>query len=509
MNRNENATKCQDLVLQSAAKKEKKMEHKKRIAIIGGGVSGSTTALHLSGRGTDVTLFEKAKDISSGPPYCHLHAGGNLYREISDAQCLTLLQQSIRFARAYPYAIDRRPTVIALPVDDPGTPGALIPRLEKLRDAYAALIENDPENAVLGCSEHYYRLYGRDEIDALAKRAAVADPVTADEWMIPAVHALDLDKLQYPLLLVQEYGINLFRYAAGVTLSLQAQQDVTLRLQTEVQRVEAIGAQWHVSYSDGTGIRSERFDYLINASGFRTGSIDDMVGVNVERMVEFKASYVSRHAAFAQHRFPEIIIHGRRGTPRGMAQFTPYAGGYFQLHGMSEEITLYSDGLAASTKESAQPRLEAHFIDKLDHRWEDTEIESRTCKAIEHVARFIPDFAKAVVGAKPLFGAQQIPGIDPTLRVAEVSFPRPHYARCEIVKVSSALDMADAIVKQLVSEKIVVGENAGGLPGQQRFYEEEIRELAGVVAQGRNYPTSMANLTVGEETTRFKMVQGE
>jgi len=203
MNRNENPTKCEDVALQSVAKKENPMQQKKRIAIIGGGVSGSTAALHLSGRGADITLFEKAQDISSGPPYCHLHAGGNLYREISDAQCLTLLQQSIRFARAYPYAIDRRPTVIVLPVDDPGTPGALIPRLEKLRDAYAALIENDPENAVLGSSEHYYRLYGRDEIDALAKRAAVADPVTADEWMIPAVHALDLDKLQYPLLLVQ------------------------------------------------------------------------------------------------------------------------------------------------------------------------------------------------------------------------------------------------------------------------------------------------------------------
>jgi len=271
---------------------------------------------------------------------------------------------------------------------------------------------------------------------------------------------------------------------------------VTLRLQTEVQRVEAIGAQWHVSYSDGTGIRSERFDYLINASGFRTGSIDDMVGVNVERMVEFKASYVSRHAAFAQNRFPEIIIHGRRGTPQGMAQFTPYAGGYFQLHGMSEEITLYSDGLAASTKESAQPRLEAHFIDKLDRRWEDTEIESRTRKAIEHVSRFIPDFAKAVVGAKPLFGAQQIPGIDPTLRVAEVSFPKPHYARCEIVKVSSALDMADAIVRQLVAEQIISSGSPGGSQVRHSVSEGQINILAGSVAQGRDYPQCMANLTV-------------
>jgi flavin-dependent dehydrogenase len=55
---------------------------KPKIGIIGGGVAGSTAALRLSGLGAEITLFEKATDISRGPPYCHLHAGGNLYREI-------------------------------------------------------------------------------------------------------------------------------------------------------------------------------------------------------------------------------------------------------------------------------------------------------------------------------------------------------------------------------------------------------------------------------------------
>jgi glycine/D-amino acid oxidase-like deaminating enzyme len=469
---------------------------KPKIGIIGGGVAGSTAALRLSGLGAEITLFEKAADISSGPPYCHLHAGGNLYREISDEQCLTLLRQSIDFVRAYPYTIDRRPTVIALPVDDPGTPEALLPRLKKLQKAYAELIESDFANAVLGEPEAHYRLYDRQTARALGRRKPVASPRTPDEWMIPALRELDLDALQYPLVLVQEYGINLFRYAAGVTLDLQAGEDVTLRLGTLVQSVEACGDQWHVAFSDSEGAHSDAFDYLINASGFRTGSVDDMVGVKAERMVEFKASYIAKHDTYRGTLFPEIIIHGQRGTPKGMAQFTPYPGGYYQLHGMSRSITLYDGGLVKSTDQSAQPQLEAHFIEKLDHAWKLSEIETRTKSAIAHVAQFIPAFCCAHTGSKPLFGAQQIPGDDPTLRVAEVAFPLPRYARCEIVKVSSALDMADAVLKQMVSEGVVENpDKKQFVPGHSRD-EQRLAEAARSVAHARGYPVSMADLTV-------------
>ncbi|HHD80114.1 MAG TPA: FAD-dependent oxidoreductase, partial [Campylobacterales bacterium] len=86
---------------------------KPKIAIVGGGVAGSTAGLYLSQLGLDITLFEQGESLVSGPPFCHLHAGGNLYREISDEQCITLLQQSIDLLRYYPYAIDYRPTVIA------------------------------------------------------------------------------------------------------------------------------------------------------------------------------------------------------------------------------------------------------------------------------------------------------------------------------------------------------------------------------------------------------------
>ena len=52
-----------------------------KIAIIGAGVAGSTIAIYLGRLGLDITLFERGDSIVNGPPFCHLHAGGNLYRE--------------------------------------------------------------------------------------------------------------------------------------------------------------------------------------------------------------------------------------------------------------------------------------------------------------------------------------------------------------------------------------------------------------------------------------------
>jgi flavin-dependent dehydrogenase len=56
----------------------------KTVGIIGGGIAGSTIALKLAEAGADVILFETKDSLVYGPPMCHLHSGGCLYREIAD-----------------------------------------------------------------------------------------------------------------------------------------------------------------------------------------------------------------------------------------------------------------------------------------------------------------------------------------------------------------------------------------------------------------------------------------
>ena len=62
-----------------------------------------------------VTLIEKGPSLVNGPPFCHLHAGGNLYREIPDEQCTVLLEQCIEICRLFPHCMDRRQVLLPNP----------------------------------------------------------------------------------------------------------------------------------------------------------------------------------------------------------------------------------------------------------------------------------------------------------------------------------------------------------------------------------------------------------
>ncbi len=466
----------------------------KNIVVIGGGVAGVSVALLLGTLGKKVTLIERKPTLISGPPFCHLHAGGNLYREIDDNQCLTLLRQSIDFAKVYPFAIDFRPTVIAIPTEDSGTPTALLRRLNLLKDEYAKFVSKEPEAKVLGEVEDYFHIFERKELEELAKEETPKSPKTPKEWIIPLAKHLNLDSVKYPLIMVQEFGINLFRLASGASLALESMSNVTIHYNSVVKDIKKSSWGFKV-FCEGDFEGEIEANYLINATGFRTGEIDDMLGIKSQRMVEFKSAYTAKWSK-REELFPEVIFHGARGTPQGMGQFTPYPAGYVQLHGMTQDITLYSDGLVSSSKDSSQPKLASHFIDKIENTWSKEEIQERTTRAIRHLANYLPDFAKeAEVGGPPLFGAQQIPGFDPSLRVAEVSFPLKNYARCEIVKVSSISDMAIAIFRD-IKDKESLENSLWSMVNFSEISEDSISRYAKEIAQSRGYPSEMGDRCV-------------
>ncbi|EGU50091.1 hypothetical protein VINI7043_15754 [Vibrio nigripulchritudo ATCC 27043] len=465
-----------------------------KVGIIGGGIAGSTSALKLSEMGLDVSLFEKRDSLVSGPPICHLHAGGNLYREISEAQCIELLRQSIDTVKLYRHTINIRPTVLAVPNSDSGSATEILPRLNAIKAYYQSLVNQDPTNKVLGEPESYFVEYSKGKLLSLKDKSQPKEPVTFDDWMIPFAQHTDLEQIKFPVIAVQEFGWSVFRLSSTVDLALESSSHCKVFLETEVQSVKQTNTGWELAYVHRNESKPEvvEVDYLINASGYETGTVDDWVNKPKQRLVEFKAAYVTRWEECRQL-WPEVIFHGPRATPAGMAQLTPYANGVFQLHGMTESITLFDDGLVASTEKSSQPELPNYLSNKIKHGWTVEQQSERTNRAIQHMSKFIPSFSGAKSEGKPLFGAQQVPGNDVTLRAADVSFEGSNYARMEIVKGSSALEAADRIARHMAEQGFVGrGEQSFNWQILDGIEESDVVGRAVELAKMRQYPDELA-----------------
>lgn len=465
-----------------------------KVAIIGAGVAGATIAMRLAELGIKVSLFEQGVSLVNGPPMCHLHAGGNLYREISDQQCLNLLEQSINTVRLYQHCVNVRPTVIAVPSQDDGQPEDLFPRLQLLQQRYQELVTADPRNQVLGHPDNYYCSYQYQDLKRIAERPLPSVPTSNDDWMIPFAKQANLEQLKYPVVLVQEYGLSSLRIAATAALTLQQLPNCQVHVETKVESLNQVGDSWCLCYRNKQDEAiSEEFDFIVNASGFRSGHIDNMAQFKRQRLVEFKAAYLTWWQTPAI--WPEVIFHGDRGTPQGMAQLTPYCNGLFQLHGMTKHITLFEGGLVESKAQDAQPTLPGKLLSKIEESWPQLELQQRTHSAIEHLGQFIDTFNSAKLAAKPLFGAQQIPGQDSSLRAAAVSFEGQRYARAEIVKASSALSSANIILERLIELGLAQDTRRDleqDFEVAQGLSEHAVINYAIKLATQRDYPTALA-----------------
>ena len=460
---------------------------KSHIGIIGGGIAGSTAAIKLSEKGYKVTLFESGPSLVNGPPICHLHAGGNLYRELPDQACLTLLEQSIATLKCYEYAINFRPTIIATPARDKGEATNLLPRLKKLKSQYSDLVTEDSDNKVLGAVDDYYKVYSKIDLKKLVKLETPNSPNTSDEWMISFAKSINIDDFKSDFYLVQEYGVSLFRLAAGVEMTLKQSYNCTVLTNAKVDEVTDISNGWLIQFVKDNKTETLQVDYLVNAAGFRSGVIDDILGEKRQRMAEIKAAYLVKWPE-QKGIWPEVIFHGLRGTADGMASLTPYFNNHMQLHGMTEQITLFKGGLTVSTDESAQPAILKDHLQKVDSGWELKEIEKRTQNAIDHVVELIPSFKGAKPAGPPLFGIQQIPGTDASNRTADASFSGTKYARAEIIKLSSALTAADKIINKLES----LGFTSGNEEPINQLSYDDVKEKAKEIAVERGFPSDLA-----------------
>jgi hypothetical protein len=69
--------------------------------------------------------------------------------------------------KVYPHSVNPRPTVIALPKFDKREPVDLLPRLQKIKEKYSQLVNQDASNKVLGEPSDYFEFFSRSQLEAL------------------------------------------------------------------------------------------------------------------------------------------------------------------------------------------------------------------------------------------------------------------------------------------------------------------------------------------------------
>ena len=163
---------------------------------------------------------------------------------------------------------------------------------------------------------------------------------------------------------------------------------------------------------------------------------------------------------------------------------------------MTKDVTLFDGGLLKLDNKNSKVNFDSKIQEKLDLGWNKQDTDTRTKRAIKSVTQYIPSFKNATVGGPPLFGAQQIPGKNPDLRVGEVSFPYQNYARSEIVKASSALTVANQIISNLGKQNKKTTLTNNKLLESIKTTDLDIK--ASNLAESRGFPEAMAKLLVNE-----------
>ena len=96
-----------------------------------------------------------------------------------------------------------------------------------------------------------------------------------------------------PIILVQEYGWNLFRLGAQSQLALNRSVNCNLKLNTKVNQIKKVndkelGYNWEIT----TNTKTYKTKYLVNACGYKTAAFDEPLALTSEHLIEFKSAYV-------------------------------------------------------------------------------------------------------------------------------------------------------------------------------------------------------------------------
>ncbi len=371
----------------------------KKVVIIGGGISGCISGIKLAQDKTNtVHIIESKPHLLGGSPYCHLHAGGILYPEISQEDAYILLDESILFAKRFKNCLNHRPIIVAYKSISNYCPNSLLSKCQLNKLRYESYSVHPYCRA-----EDYYASYTREDLLYYKKNKRLPEiPESSpkaigrkyhDEYMLSFCEYLkDIDSIKYPLISVCEPGIDKDKVEQQISTEIQSLDNITISLNT---------------VCDINNLNE--YNVIVNASGRALLNNFENDKNDEKPVYEYKSSFVIKNE-FVTMKMAEIAIIGERDTESGMVQITPMSDSEFQIHSMRKESTIIE------TFVGGFPSPSSYGLTKCD-------INERTQVAINEIGKYLYGFERSEVsGACP--GVQRINGGDKLKRTSAITIKR-------------------------------------------------------------------------------------
>ena len=415
----------------------------KRIAVIDGGISGCLSAIELSKLpNVQVDLFERKHKLLQGSPYCHLHAGGFLYPDISIRDCTTLLNDSLDFAEYFVDFLDRRPCVVAYNANSQYQPHNLVFRARMMQMIYRCWASDNGNKYLLGHPDQYVAVYTKQDVDHFRQHGCL--PETTDKAKLyhqPYVEAAlsqlsDFESIKYPIVSVNEPGIRQSELELHLINTVCSTVNIQVCTNTIISQgdVTKVGTGWNITKNQ----TEAHYDFLVDACG---GLRSEYFEVDTPELLELKSSWViyNNSPEVSHPYFPEIAIVGQRGTQDGLIQVTPIGKDVFQIHYMNTDSTIIkgSEGYI----ENVIQYDELPYYDAME----------RIKVAIDKTASYLSMFSKSEpLGS--LWGLQRTVGKEASKRTSQILF-KIDSAEIQLTKASSIVTLVRQLTKHISKHK--------------------------------------------------------
>lgn len=378
-----------------------------KIAVVGGGISGVVTSIELAKLpNISVHLFEKRNTLLKGPPYCHLHAGGFLYPDISLQDCETLLRHSIDFALTFQKSLHLRPTIIAYNSLSRFNPQQLIFRCNAIKYIYSTLPTHP-----FGPPSQFFAIYSYENAIHFKQYGVFLHPNEFhDPHAAKFLNALhDLDSIKFPFASVNEPGINQQSVESQCIEYLLRKPNITVFLNSHFN------------------LRGQHnYDFVINASAqsFSNSNSDEFFELKSSWLIQSQSQFIDS----------EIAIIGERNTDHGLLQITPVGDSTYQIHLMTPRCSIIQT--------NTQP-ITNHIPQDI--------VFQRTLEAINKMSQVFPCMQTFIPLNVALHGVQRIPSGYPSNRISR--FIREYESNVidiQLLKATSVVTIAKQISKLFI-----------------------------------------------------------